>query len=278
MATPPLFKLYNRLSANVFQIPASPGSNTRNNSTGPDLIILSTWMGAQPRYIAKYLALYQTLYPSSEQLLITNEPADVLYRSSKAQTNRLAPILAILAATQKAAGERKAKILLHVFSNGGSLQAARLAAAYRAEHHAPLPVSSVIIDSAPGSDEYWPAFRAFTAGAPQFFALRWLFSAAVHVILVGYFLNKYLLRATTDIEKLRLDLNDETLFPTSAKRTYAYSKEDQLVGWKAVDEHAALGRVKGYEVDLEMFEKSRHVGHLMSDPAKYEAIVKRTGS
>jgi hypothetical protein len=275
MADPPSFKSYNRLSANVHQIPGSPGLNASANPEDPDLIIISTWMGAQPRYIAKYLSVYQTLYPGIEKILITNEPPDILYRSADTQRKRLAPVLDIITATQQTAGDRKARILLHLFSNGGSLQVVLLAKAYKAQHNVPLPVMGVIIDSAPGNDAYWPAFRAFTAGAPQFFVLRWFFMAVVHVILFGYYARKYIVRGKSVIEKLRGDLNDKTLFPTDAKRTYVYSKEDQLVGWKGIEEHAAEGKAKGYHVDLELFEKSRHVGHLVANPGRYETIVKQ---
>jgi len=54
-----------------------------------------------------------------------------------------------------------------------------------------------------------------------------------------------------------------------ALRLFMYSKEDDLIHWRDLEEQAAIARSKGYEVALELFEGSPHVGHSMTTPSPF---------
>jgi pimeloyl-ACP methyl ester carboxylesterase len=260
------FKDFTKLSRNVWYID-SHGSSQRD----PDLVIVSSWMGAAPRYIAKYILGYQRLFPGSAILVITNEVPDLTYRSRTSQIEHLKPALAII---EKYQSHTPRKILLHTFSNGGSLQAVLLAQMYKALHDLPLPVNGLILDSAPGSEAYWPAFRAFTATTPTILPLKWLFMAFVHVSLFFWLAWIKIFAQSTVLSRLRRDLNRSELFPLTTPRVYIYSKTDQLVLSEYVEAHAKESSDIGFDVEMEEFKQSRHVGHLMKDPERYWAIVK----
>jgi len=75
------------------------------------------------------------------------------------------------------------------------------------------------------------------------------------------------------ITRVRRELNDPLLFPTQARRVYIYSKTDDMVDWETVEEHALEAEEDGVIVEKEMFDKSKHVGHLMADPLRYRKIL-----
>ena len=81
--------------------------------------------------------------------------------------------------------------------------------------------------------------------------------------------------------RLRRDLNDPSLFSKAAPRLYIYSKTDQMVDYKDVQSHAAEAKGKGWSVRTDMFEGSKHVGHLMVDGDRYwedvKSVVQRNG-
>jgi hypothetical protein len=259
------FKGFDKLSPNV-RLLDSHGSSHGD----PDLIIISSWMEAAPRNIAKYSEGYQQLFPSSAILVIRNEISDIMYRSRKTQIERLKPALAVI---EKYQYHHPNKILLHTFSNGGSLQAVLLAEMYKQQHSRPLPIAGLILDSAPGSEAYWPAFRAFTTTHTTILPLKWLFYAFVHVLLVCWFVWSKFFARSAILSQLRRDLNRPDLFPLTALRAYIYSKTDKLVMSEHVESHAAGSTRMGFNVNMEEFHQSQHVGHLIKDPKRYWAIV-----
>ena len=141
MARPNPFPGLNQVSPSTYYYQPS---KTSNSASEPRLIILCTWMAAQPTHITKYITGYQTLFPSSKILLIRCEAPDVIYRSSVTLRRRTQPALEILRSLCAREPSRP-EILLHIFSNGGSHQATNLLRVVCVQ------VNSLLRSSVPGS-------------------------------------------------------------------------------------------------------------------------------
>jgi hypothetical protein len=57
---------------------------------------------------------------------------------------------------------------------------------------------------------------------------------------------------------------------------YLYSKEDDLVGYKDVEKHAAEARQRGWQAETEMFNGSPHVMHMRQFPDQYWNAISTT--
>ncbi len=68
---------------------------------------------------------------------------------------------------------------------------------------------------------------------------------------------------------------DTELCDKNAKRLYLYSKADEIIAWDAVEVHAAQATTRGYDVSLELFEGSPHVGHMRAFRDQYWAAIRK---
>lgn len=77
------------------------------------------------------------------------------------------------------------------------------------------------------------------------------------------------------IEKLRRELNDRDVVK-EASRCYVYSEEDQLVGWRDVEDHAREAEKRGFEVRRErMVGGGGHCAHARGEGGKrYWEVVR----
>jgi hypothetical protein len=64
-------------------------------------------------------------------------------------------------------------------------------------------------------------------------------------------------------------MTDKSITSTDSHRLYLYSREDEIIGWKDLEENVAGVKALGWPVDLEMFEGSPHVGHMRLHPEQY---------
>jgi len=157
-----------------------PANRTIRQTAQPDLIILSTWMQASPKHILKYINTYQRLYPKSALLVLTNNVVDILFRSRKRHEKHLEAALSAIRGSRNSS----ARIVLHIFSNGGAHQACQLAKFYREKNSAPLPVKGIALDSAPGRSTYRRTIAALSVGLPSFLPFRILGLLVVHGICI----------------------------------------------------------------------------------------------
>ena len=276
----PDFQGFHRLSANTWYLKAqenSLGSRATISEATPALLILSTWMDASPRHIAKYIAGYRIIYPKAALVVITNAMPDVTYRREKVQRDRLRPVLAIVEGMQSESSTPNSRMLLHIFSNGGVNQACTLAKMYREEHSAPLPVTGMILDSCPGKPDYLSGLAAFSVGLPKAGPFRFILISLIHILLMFFYILNRLLPNRNLLESLRQRLNDSALFPLRTPRAYFYSKTDKMVRWEHIDSHAMDARKLSWQVNQEMFDGSAHVGHLVSDSTRYWKSVQNIG-
>lgn len=238
----------------------------------PDLVILSTWMGAAPKHILKYVAAYQKIYLHASLLVLTNGVQDIMFRPSSHHEKYLRAAISVIRSTHQQ-NPRKVKIVLHLFSNGGAHTICQLAKLYRNYYSEPLPLSGTILDSAPGRATYKRSIAAMSVGLPKFFPVRILGIFILHIACIVMWLQRHILRKENVITRVRRELNDPLLFPREARRVYIYSKTDAMVDWETVEEHAREAEEDGVDVQRERFGNSRHVGHMMEDFDRYWSAV-----
>jgi hypothetical protein len=119
MTTKPI--VFQRLSdtTTIYEPPPNAAAPTDG---GPTTILVCGWMGGKARSLSRYTTKYNTLYPAARIVLISSQPEDTpgfrILLSSKERKQRAdAPAKALLLNDQ-AQGSR---LLIHAFSNGGSM-------------------------------------------------------------------------------------------------------------------------------------------------------------
>ncbi|KIY03976.1 uncharacterized protein Z520_00668 [Fonsecaea multimorphosa CBS 102226] len=271
----------------------------------PDLIIVCSWLGASPRNIVKYTTVYQRAYARSRILLLRQNGGDFFFRTNATQMRNLGPAVSLireLALTKKKGeGKEELRVLMHIFSNGGSWTACQLADAYyqhqrqRQLQQLPvgssdedeandalllLPITALVLDSTPSLPNTTAAHTAICESTlPR--------SSPAPVRALGSALIWTYLRAGNAVEavtgwenatlSLRRRLNDPRGAFTAHKlpRVYMYSQADAMIPAADVELHAReAAEVLGQEkVRLEDFGTSRHVGHVLADPERYLAVI-----
>ncbi|KAF2786194.1 hypothetical protein K505DRAFT_412088 [Melanomma pulvis-pyrius CBS 109.77] len=236
------------------------------NHDASELIILCTWLGASEKHIAKYMALYQALTPSTPILLIESHVGTIT-RPYPAQRQRMGEALAILQRTLSSSSPSRnttPKILIHTFSNGGSNSATQLLLAYREKTHRALPLQGMICDSGPAKGEYWKSYNSMIQSLPKSMIFRLVGGFMAHFILLWMGINsRYLGRYPIFEVLIRETLVDEDIVGvrergegdvqgTGRRRrrriNYVWSKEDEMVEWMDVVEHGEEAKGKGWEV------------------------------
>jgi hypothetical protein len=266
---PPLAGFRRTGTATYVYEPATTLSEEDEVSKTPDLILIPSWLNAAPKHIAKYTAFYKAFYPNARILLSTTSSADSISRTGWDNEQRIAPILYDLY-SQPA----ECKILMHIFSNGGAIDACLIARQYKAHTGMPLPLSAVVLDSTPGRLHYGRAIAAYEVALPKNPVLHLLGLIGLHLFLWAYYVVYALFRWDDVLTVMFRELNDKSLFPEDAPRLYIYSKEDNMILDEDVEDHAKEAEKKGWSCTLSKFEGTGHVAHMMSDPKRYWAAVK----
>ncbi|KAJ5178784.1 hypothetical protein N7492_001994 [Penicillium capsulatum] len=240
------------------------------------LIFLAFWMNAPPRALAKYVVEYRRLVPSARIVFIRSSSNDFFLHSSvKAQRTRVAPALEAL----RASATPENPVLLHLFSNGGLSSTTHLLQTYRQATGSALPVSSMIVDSAPGTASIKGAIKAFSFALPQMWILRLVSKSFLWMSLILLKVLHTISRSPDPITRARKMINDTSLVrAVNAKglpsRCYIYSDTDDLVDWHDVERHASDSEACGWAVRRERFQGSPHVGHMRTAPVRYWGIVR----
>ncbi|CZR68770.1 uncharacterized protein PAC_18669 [Phialocephala subalpina] len=246
-------------------------SSSSASRTDPTTIIVCTWMGASPksRGVNYIYNQFHTLFPNARIIAIRSLPEFFMTTST---TSRLAAIEPAVSAIE-ADPTPEPRILVHLFSNGGSLSFVDVCSLYKMDTGRILPVKSVVLDSSPGQPTMAEGWAAMSIGLPK--GLMWYPAAAVTIGLLGITaFCKNVFGLETIVEKTRTWLNDWTSVDKHAKRLYIYSENDKLVGWKDVERHAEEARKDGVDVDLLRETETAHVQHAFKDSKRYWQRVK----
>ncbi|KAG8889005.1 hypothetical protein FRB98_006269 [Tulasnella sp. 332] len=247
--------------------------NTSIPDEEPELILIFGWMGARVPHIQKYTELYNKLYPSATQIVVRSYE-DFLYTNSTQFYKEMMPLAKVVDDYQ---GKR---VLVHVFSNGGCLMLTYLV---EASHKAtplgspgkPLPATTVIFDSCPGSGDVRSSMRAFTAGMKNP-AAKYAFAALIALVFTVMRWYRILTGRSGDhFDTMRKGLLAPAVLGHSVPRTYIYSDADLIIPYKTVEAHVEDSRRLGMTVDVEKFH-TPHVQHIRGEGnlARYIDIVR----
>nr|ANM86494.1 hypothetical protein [Cladonia uncialis subsp. uncialis]AUW31395.1 hypothetical protein [Cladonia uncialis subsp. uncialis] len=246
--------------------------------SSPKLVVLMTWMSAQPSHINKYILGYHSLYPTTRILIVRSSPPDIFHRSRNAQRRRVAPAVSTIVAsfphTLPATVQENPEFILHIFSNGGSHQVRNLRLAYRETTSAPFPPHVTIFDSCPGRATFKRSVLALSSALPSSPSLRFPLLGLIYTIVSIYWLIFIPFHIPDPIERVRQALNDPELMEGEKRRCYMYSKVDPMVGWSDVEDHARMAAEEcGFEVRKEQFVGSGHCAHVRGAERRYWEVV-----
>lgn len=244
-----------------------------NAVTHPSLIILCTWYGgATPRRVAKYTSGYRQRYPRTSILLINTSFRDYVARSLHSIDGNLTPAKNIITKTLQSTPD--ARILLHVFSNGGCNTVTQLARAMKSEPaNFKSALKLIIFDCCPGDSSFDRLYAAGAVALPTAQPGRAIGTAVLYsTAKVGYALQS--IKAMRSIDDYRADLNDAEIFG-EARRLYLHSRIDEMIPWKDVEEHMIEASRRGYPVTGVSFEDGKHCGLVMGDERRYWDAVER---
>lgn len=139
-------------------------------------------------------------------------------------------------------------------------------------------LSVLILDSSPGTVQSLAhVIRVFTAQI-QNPIIRIVVAILVASIVIVMQTVDGVLRRPHLLDLLREWLLKPDLLPWMIRdtpRLYLYSKADDMVSWKDVEEHATTAVSKGLNVSVECFEDTPHVAHARKYPDRYWAAVKK---
>lgn len=247
-------------------------------TAAPKLILMASWMDAKDAHIAKYIAYYQAIYPTSAILLIKFTTSVAF--SASAQNRAAQPAASYLRSQIDAgvlsAAPREPEILVHVFSNGGASSMRNMYQIYRKKTGHSFPPHAAVYDSCPGANSLLRTYTAFMVGLK---GIARLFAAPL-IMAVAAFLSllygplQFLFGEGPLRESQRVH-NDRTLV-RQTNRAYVYSKEDDMVDWRHLEEHAKEAAAKGIPVRRELYANSAHVAHMPTDSDRYWKIMTDT--
>lgn len=238
------------------------------SSKDPPLIIMLSWSEARDVHIAKYIAQYRALYPTSPILLF--RASTKLYIRPGLRRRLFEPALPVLQSFTAAKGDEP-NFLLHVFSNGGISSAVTLWELWQtALGSEPIPRHAVVMDSCPGYFHWKRNHHVISIDLPSFL------SPVVWVIL-GFAWVYYILWLNKEPQEANASaLNTPERISRETMRTYVYGDADLSVGWEDVESHAQEAKKKGAIVRTEKFEGGAHVAHVRIDADRYWRAVQET--
>ncbi|KAI0125189.1 hypothetical protein BJ170DRAFT_492811 [Xylariales sp. AK1849] len=269
---------FTRLSSQVYLRPVSEPSDTSNttaHSNEPTTILIYAWGDARPKHLTKYMEGYLALYPLARLIIVLGPMVKVLYQGLDARSRDMAVVIKAVFGS-----EAQERVLVHAMSNTGGVNYAATLNAYSKLHPGThFSHSLLVADSTPGSTSFFvnlgPWSRAMAIGASGWFPgpLFVMQSLAVIFLLVTHAFMFLIGHASPAVFSTSA-INDPGLEDKRAERLYLYSKADAIIQWEAVEEHAAEAKGKGYQVGLETFADTPHVGHMRKHPEKYWGAIK----
>lgn len=262
-----------------------PSSNSTATSIHPSpcpppkLVLLFTWMSAQPVHIFKYIHNYQTHYPTSRILVIRSSPLDSLYHRTSTLRRCLTPAVHDLLAslqptTTSSSTNNNPELIIHIFSNGGSHQFCNFISTYHTLTSTPFPTHIKILDSCPGRATFRRTILALSSplsSSPFIVRLPSLF--LIYFLIGIYFITIRFRLFQDPILRVRATLND---FSQGERgRCYIYSKADPMVGWWDVEAHAMEAMERGLRVKQETYVGTGHCAHVREGGGvRYWEVVK----
>ncbi|KAM0720741.1 hypothetical protein Q7P37_004878 [Cladosporium fusiforme] len=269
------------LNDRIFIRRANPESQT---STGPDTIVIFAWGDSSPKHVAKYTEGFHVLFPDASQVVVFSAIASVLLTTSKRRTRDLQPLIELLSmkASNHAQGGPPPRTLIHCMSNTGGICYASLLDGFKKTLGQPLPHDLLVLDSTPGTPDLtwfnlqrWS--KAMALGTAKWFPWPFAITQTIWGAFLCVLYGVEWLIGRQSAASVSTGMTNDAAFETqSARRLYLYGKEDDLIFWKDIGQHAATARNNGYPVDCTMFEGSGHVSHMRLAPARYWSAIRES--
>jgi hypothetical protein len=253
-------------------------------STSPTIIILYSWGDSNPKHVIKYADGYRTLYPHARLVIVFGPILKAITQTLETRTKTMAPVIdAAFGPSQGPEEHRKERVMITAMSNTGGINAASTLHAYRRRFGVPMPHRLLICDSTPGSSDFFPNVgrwsRAMALGAARFFpwpfvvtqGIAVFFLAALHGLCWVFRIQS---AAEFSVEAVS-DASEGGLSSLDAGKLYLYSRDDEIILWSDIEEHAAQARERGFDVQLELFEGTPHVGHMKVHTEQYWGAIEK---
>lgn len=277
---------------------------TPSEPTPGELIILCTWLGAARKHIAKYTTLYSGIAPNARILLIESSFGILVSTFTHRQrVVNFAPAAAAVLDTlaecehhspphpkeflngrlddektnlrtrrsKPPSSQAQLKVLLHIFSNGGMNSVTHLLHILRSRVDEPLALTGMLFDSCPGKGtSYWQSFDAIVLSFPKNIVWRFLGAMATHLFLILVTVYKACGNENPATIWRRTPLEENS---PARGACYLFSKEDRMIAWTDIEQHAEEARRKGWRIREVLFEGSGHCAHLKKDRRRYVDTV-----
>lgn len=283
---PPSIQGFESLSDQVFVRNAEP-STTSSDPINPDIVAIYGWGDCLPQHVAKYADGYRALFPCAKQIIVLSPIAKAMFTSRTQRRGHMTPVVNYLFGSvdpARGAGvaQSGSKILIHAMSNTGAINFAATLDAYLDRFKRAMPHTLFVMDSTPGGTSLtWANLkrwsRAMALGTARWFP--WPFVATQSIWAFFLLLNNlylWLRRRQHAGAWSRIAANQEAFATKSARRLYMYSKDDDLIGYEDIEEHASDSEKLGYAVDTKELCGSGHVGHMRMHPKEYWAAIRQS--
>jgi hypothetical protein len=173
--------------------------------------------------------------------------------------------------------ERSPKILLHMFSNGGTNSETQFLIVLHERLGQPLPLTGMLFDSYPAKGTYWKSHNAMALSLrPKGAVSRILAAVVVHCILMMLYTwitcgndNPATLMRRTLLDEEMLTLPSSFRAEVKRRACYLFSEADEQVDGMDIKDHAEEARRKGWAVQEVVFEGSGHCAHFSKDGERY---------
>ncbi|KAI9707936.1 MAG: hypothetical protein M1820_004355 [Bogoriella megaspora] len=281
-STPKLITSPIRLSSTVL-LYNSPRKLWVDDRTTPKLVILASWMDARDVHITKYIARYQQMYPMASILVIKSSFKH--YLSPKTCRRDTAPAAEVIRNTVPPSSDSTPRMIIHLFSNGGSCILYTLYGLYRelvtrtmasdGDSNVLIPPHVTIYDSVPGGWSYSGSTTAILSSLPSRW-IRLLIFPFVHLLGLWWII-KYRVFKVREETALWASAHNDVDLVHEACRSYIYSEADGMVDYRIVEKHADDAKVKGFTVlRREGYKDSEHVAHARKYPEQYWEVVRES--
>ncbi|KAG2369192.1 hypothetical protein BDR07DRAFT_1477196 [Suillus spraguei] len=271
------------------------------DTKAPNVVLIFGWLGAHPRQLRDYTSAYAKIYPKASQIVVQCNP-DLLWTTSSARVSasqqsltvvmwphnrksrRLKPVIDALEVLHclpsSTPAKRPARILTHVFSNGGSLQMTLLGRMLQRKYGSTpvlgLSASALILDSCPAVGNLKSIKLAVRTVIRNPIA-RYIVFAIVHIThSVCFGLSLLFGKQMIMLENLQIEMWNPRILSwmdLHTPRLYLFSRKDTLISWREVTRHAETAKERGMDVRCELFEESAHVAHARVEPERYWSSI-----
>jgi hypothetical protein len=242
----------------------------------PTTIIIFGWGDGMPKHVSKYSDGFHELFPSARILVVLSGTFHASNQPLESRIEAMMPVIDTVFPTPTGDGIEDERILVHAMSNTGGIFCAAAVVAYQRRHGADkmFPHKLLVCDSTPGSVDFasqvgrWS--RAMAVGTAKFFPWPLVITQGLwYAFLWANWAWERLRGSEPSGVWANRVMNDTAITTLDSSRLYLYSKEDEIIGWRDLEENVAQVKTLGYEFEMEMFEGSPHVGHMRLHPELY---------